>query len=204
MDFRKIAIVIVLIIGLVLLVRFVFGGAEDTWLCQKGQWVKHGNPKDPAPSTGCGSASPTPAMGKTALYKTSDFEITYPVWSNIPKENLLDPTITRIAVVNNNCNFLVTAKPIPKDQVFKTYIQKVIDDEIAANNVKTVKKEIKDKTSFVESSFLINNTAMYSASNGYFTSERQFYSVIFVSSKEAFETSCRPFIKEIIGSVKVK
>lgn len=27
---------------------------EDTWLCQNGQWVKHGNPGAVAPSTGCG------------------------------------------------------------------------------------------------------------------------------------------------------
>ncbi len=27
---------------------------EDTWLCDNGAWVKHGNPSDPAPTTGCG------------------------------------------------------------------------------------------------------------------------------------------------------
>lgn len=31
-------------------------GAEDNWLCQNGQWVKHGNPSAPAPTTGCGES----------------------------------------------------------------------------------------------------------------------------------------------------
>jgi len=34
-------------------VRFVIGGDEDTWICQNGQWVKHGNPSAPKPTNGC-------------------------------------------------------------------------------------------------------------------------------------------------------
>jgi len=46
---------IILIVALVVL---FFAAArlispEDTWLCQNGQWVKHGNPSAVAPSTGC-------------------------------------------------------------------------------------------------------------------------------------------------------
>lgn len=36
----------------------VFSGPEDTWLCQDGTWVKHGNPRDPQPSSGCGPITP--------------------------------------------------------------------------------------------------------------------------------------------------
>ena len=203
MDLKKIGFIILLIIGGLLIVRFVLGGNEDTWLCQNGQWVKHGNPSKSAPTSGCGPLA-TPVNQKTAVYKASDFEITYPVWSNIPKENLLDPTATRIAVTNNGCNFLVTARPVVKDQIFKTYAQKMIDDEIASNNVKVVTKTIKDDSSFVESSFTIDKTLMYSTSNGYFTSSRQFYTVIFVSQKDVFEKACRPLINSTIASVKVK
>ncbi|HUW21435.1 MAG TPA: hypothetical protein VMW41_02080 [Candidatus Bathyarchaeia archaeon] len=39
------------------ILRFIFGGPEDTWLCQNGQWIKHGNPAKPPPDTGCGEAS---------------------------------------------------------------------------------------------------------------------------------------------------
>jgi len=44
-------VVVVLIIGAL---RFLT--PEDTWLCQNGQWVKHGNPFAAAPTTGCGEA----------------------------------------------------------------------------------------------------------------------------------------------------
>ena len=30
-------------------------GDEDTWLCQDGQWIKHGNPSFPKPTGPCGS-----------------------------------------------------------------------------------------------------------------------------------------------------
>ncbi|MFC1653434.1 DUF333 domain-containing protein [Patescibacteria group bacterium] len=47
----------ILILGLIILslfaARFLFGGSEDTWICQEGEWIKHGNPKDPPPETGC-------------------------------------------------------------------------------------------------------------------------------------------------------
>jgi hypothetical protein len=42
-----------LVVGL----RF-FAGDEDTWLCRDGQWVKHGNPSSPKPTTPCPSQSP--------------------------------------------------------------------------------------------------------------------------------------------------
>lgn len=203
MDIKKVGLIALIIIAGLLVVRFVLGRNEDTWLCQNGQWVKQGNPSKAMPTSGCGSTA-TLVNQKTAVYKASDFEITYPVWTNIPKENLLDPTATRIAVTDNGCNFLVTARPIAKDQIFKTYAQKTIDDEIASNNVKVITKTIKDDSSFVESSFTIDKTLMYSTSNGYFTSSRQFYTVIFVSQKDVFEKSCRPLIKSTIDSVKVK
>lgn len=38
----------------VLALRFTLGGSEDTWLCQDGQWVKHGNPSAAMPVEGCG------------------------------------------------------------------------------------------------------------------------------------------------------
>lgn len=48
-----IAIIIFILAGVVLGIRFIFGGDEDTWICQNGQWVKHGNPSLPTPSRNC-------------------------------------------------------------------------------------------------------------------------------------------------------
>jgi hypothetical protein len=40
------------IVGLLLL-RFVIGGDEDTWICEDGEWVKHGKPSAVKPQMVC-------------------------------------------------------------------------------------------------------------------------------------------------------
>jgi hypothetical protein len=41
------------IIGVGLLLKFVFNDMENNWICQSGQWVKQGNPKSPKPEGNC-------------------------------------------------------------------------------------------------------------------------------------------------------
>lgn len=36
-----------------LFLRFVLGGPEDSWICRQGEWVKHGNPSAPRPTSAC-------------------------------------------------------------------------------------------------------------------------------------------------------
>jgi hypothetical protein len=51
-----------IIVAAVLLVAFLailgvrFFSGEDNWVCQNGQWIKHGNPSAATPKTGCGEA----------------------------------------------------------------------------------------------------------------------------------------------------
>jgi len=42
------------VFAIVFVLRFVIGGDEDIWLCEDGEWVKHGQPASDHPSTGCG------------------------------------------------------------------------------------------------------------------------------------------------------
>ena len=49
-----IIIVILIAAAVVFYLRFVVGGDEDTWICENGQWVKHGNPSASKPTSGCG------------------------------------------------------------------------------------------------------------------------------------------------------
>lgn len=49
-------VVLAAIGGAILVLRFGFGGPEDTWLCQNNQWVKHGNPSAPMPEAACVSS----------------------------------------------------------------------------------------------------------------------------------------------------
>jgi len=53
---RVLLLVLVVIIAW-LVVRFVIGGPEDDWICEKGEWVKHGSPDEPKPTGGCGQNS---------------------------------------------------------------------------------------------------------------------------------------------------
>lgn len=50
---KKILLIILIILLIGFIIRFVLGGPEDSWICQDNQWIKHGNPRDPAPTSGC-------------------------------------------------------------------------------------------------------------------------------------------------------
>jgi len=45
-----------------LLIRFVIGGDEDSWICVDDQWVKHGQPSSLPPKTGCGENEEVPRV----------------------------------------------------------------------------------------------------------------------------------------------
>jgi len=52
-EMRKFLVrLMVLIVGWMVL-RFVIGGPEDDWICDKGEWVKHGQPAAEKPEGGC-------------------------------------------------------------------------------------------------------------------------------------------------------
>ncbi len=38
----------------ILALRFLFGENEDAWICENGEWVKHGNPSAEKPNMPCG------------------------------------------------------------------------------------------------------------------------------------------------------
>jgi hypothetical protein len=42
---------LLLVLAIILALRFLT--SEDTWLCEKGQWVRHGNPATEAPTEQC-------------------------------------------------------------------------------------------------------------------------------------------------------
>jgi hypothetical protein len=49
---------LVIAIGIVIIMRF--STPEDSWICTKSGWVKHGNPKTDAPKIGCIISVKTP------------------------------------------------------------------------------------------------------------------------------------------------
>lgn len=73
---------IILVIFIVVLAIFLLSARlltkEDTWLCQNGQWIKHGAPSDPMPNTLCEGTE----------IKITNFEecaAVYPVMESYPR-----------------------------------------------------------------------------------------------------------------------
>jgi L-lactate permease len=57
---KAIALIIGGVVGLILVVVAIKSlSPEDTWNCQQGQWVKHGNPILPKPVFPCPVVTPS-------------------------------------------------------------------------------------------------------------------------------------------------
>jgi hypothetical protein len=51
-KYYLIAIFIILVLlGIIIGARVISG--EDDWICQNGEWIKHGNPDAPKPQISC-------------------------------------------------------------------------------------------------------------------------------------------------------
>ncbi len=205
-----IPLLIITVIGLSALfaVRFLLGGDEDTWICQNGSWVKHGNPNKPMPETGCGNQGKTTNTGgeRYEFYRADDFEVKYPYWQNVEKKNLLEPEKTKLAVTDGRCNFVITSIPVPSDTTFKEHTQKLIGDQLIQSKypVKIITSDIQDINAHIEGEFTLNKTDLHSISYGYMTSKRQSYGIAFIAEKSLFDSTCRPIINDVVASVKVK
>jgi hypothetical protein len=50
----KKSLIVLLVILVLLVIAFLrFSSPEDTWLCENGEWIKHGNPSQAQPATSC-------------------------------------------------------------------------------------------------------------------------------------------------------
>jgi hypothetical protein len=107
----------ILTIGVIILGGAVFlslRGSEDTWLCQNGTWVKHGNPSAPMPQEACGKIAPennTPAENiLPAQNNNSEANIVV----DLPKANdeITNPLILKgkARVFENQFNFRLKDK----------------------------------------------------------------------------------------------
>ncbi len=62
----KIILGILISFGFILILRFVLGGSEDSWICDQGHWIKHGNPRVPQPTGSCGGKEESPQIANPA------------------------------------------------------------------------------------------------------------------------------------------
>jgi len=53
MTKKTATILIAILFVLTIIIGFRIISGEDKWICQDGQWVKHGQPDTPKPDTPC-------------------------------------------------------------------------------------------------------------------------------------------------------
>lgn len=64
-TYLQVAIILVITMTALMAVRVFFWWPEDTRLCSEGQWIRHGQPSEQAPTTGCILVSKKDAMPAT-------------------------------------------------------------------------------------------------------------------------------------------
>lgn len=52
--FKRKIILIVIVVLILIVASLRFFSQEDDWICQNGEWIKHGNPEEPKPEELCG------------------------------------------------------------------------------------------------------------------------------------------------------
>ena len=87
-----IGVVTILILTAVLIIRF--SSPEDTWICQNGQWVKHGNPDLPKPNSAC----PLSNNSKNEVNQKTDKII---IEGPSPNEIITSPLVVKGQAVGN-------------------------------------------------------------------------------------------------------
>lgn len=97
-----------LLVGLIIAIRF--STKEDTWICDQGNWVKHGNPSSEKPTSGCGDSTSKTISNEANKFVNDDFEISIPTnWSKM--ENQI-PGVTLMVVNDSEINDEENAKKI--------------------------------------------------------------------------------------------
>lgn len=66
---KKNIMIVGTIVILLIIIRFFFGGPEDSWICNEGEWVKHGNPSYDKPIVACGKKPSLPKTEKECVAK---------------------------------------------------------------------------------------------------------------------------------------
>lgn len=211
---RKGLLILVLLVvfaGVVLAVRFLIGGNEDTWICVNEQWVRHGHPKNPPPQNRCGNGGIKEAArgqrpgefsnGQQYLtFKTNDFEVKYPNWPNIDTNKTPGTDKFRVAVANEGCNFIIKVSIVPPNTTLKAYAEKVISD--SGTSIKINKKEINGDRAYLDGDVIMGGVTLKNVSLE-FKTNNNIYGLAFVAEKNKFSQVCEPLVNEVNNSVKV-
>ncbi len=204
----------VVLIGLVGFFVFFLNSSEDNWICVNEQWVRHGNPKNPPPQTGCDNGvikeearGQRPGEFKNgqqyAIFKIDSFEVKYPNWPNFDKDKTAEADKYKVAVANEGCSFIIIVASVPSNISFREYAENAVQKEMKSSPVKILVKDVNDTFAHFEGEISMGNAIVKSITYAYFTNKRESVSIGFVAQKDQFDRVCKPIIDEVVGSVKV-
>lgn len=77
LKFMKKTILIILTAVVIMVVAILgvrFWSGEDNWICENGEWVKHGNPSAPQPIESCGEENAEETMTVKVFFGNSVFD----------------------------------------------------------------------------------------------------------------------------------
>jgi len=117
-------------------VRFFIGGAEDNWTCVNNQWVKHGNPSNPKPQSGCGIVK---SDWQPQTFNEANLSFKIPPGTTFRKEIADDAGKIRVA------SFYVEKK-VNNDFTYTLYSVYQPNKEATDEDLKLAKKEMDPKT----------------------------------------------------------
>lgn len=70
-----VAVVFLVVVALIFIIRFIWSGPEDGWICVDGIWTKHGNPGIPAPTITCNKTTEPSATTTKITYKNATIDL---------------------------------------------------------------------------------------------------------------------------------
>ena len=101
---KKLVIITLLLVVLLLGTRLLFGGSEDTWICdqENGEWMRHGNPSAEKPVSGCGEDKTQEENTDTKCRSQNSKEMSLEEARIVAKEKCLDGVVENEAFCNPN------------------------------------------------------------------------------------------------------
>lgn len=142
---------------------------------------------------------------KFNTFKEGFFQIDYPYWANVDKSLLLEPTVTRLAVSNAGCSFVITKHTLAKNQTLSDFVEKALADQKQKYpTIKISQKTVTENSSLLVGEFTTGGMTLKSYSKGFLVGVNQLYDVAFVSQKDSFDNKCGLFIDKTFASVNIK
>lgn len=166
-------------------------------------FFKKGGQATPSPTPIGKATSSTFSNGqKFKTFSENGFSVKYPDWPKLDSQYLLEPA--KVAVNNEGCSFVITAKTIPEGSDFKAYIEKSVTEQLKQVSGTTTKKEIGTKTSYIEGKYTISGVTLHSYSRGYLVGKDNLYAFALIATEETFNQVCNPLTNEILESVRAE